>query len=323
MSLHPNEVLLAPVVSEKSYSLIEDRKYSFRVHKDAHKTQVRQAVEELFGVKVVSVNMDQGPVEAEDAELPQGHAPRLEEGDRPAEGGRRDRDLRGGSGLMALKKFKPTSPGPRFMTVSGFEEVTRSKPEKSLTSSTRRRAGRNNKGRITTAPQGRRAQAPLPRDRLQADEGRRAGQGRSDRVRPEPLGEHRAAPLRGRREGVHPRPGPAQGRRERRVGPNADIKPGNALPLENIPTGTLVHNVELKPGRGGQMARSAGSGIQLVAKDEGTASCASPRESCAACCSRAARPSVRSATSTTRTSPAARRAAAGGAASARPCAAPR
>ena len=52
-------------------------------------------------------------------------------------------------------------------------------------------------------------------------------------------------------------------------GPGADIKPGNALPLENIPTGTLVHNVELKPGQGGKMARSAGSGVQLVAKDEG------------------------------------------------------
>ena len=57
MSLHPNEVLLAPVVSEKSYSLIEDNKYSFRVHPDAHKTQVRQAVEQLFDVKVVSVNI--------------------------------------------------------------------------------------------------------------------------------------------------------------------------------------------------------------------------------------------------------------------------
>ncbi|HEU6445745.1 MAG TPA: 50S ribosomal protein L23 [Gaiellaceae bacterium] len=59
MSLHPNEVLLAPVVSEKSYSLIEDRKYSFRVHPDAHKTQIRQAVEELFEVKVQSVNVIQ------------------------------------------------------------------------------------------------------------------------------------------------------------------------------------------------------------------------------------------------------------------------
>jgi large subunit ribosomal protein L23 len=59
VSLHPNEVLLAPVVSEKSYSLLEDRKYSFRVHQDAHKTQVRQAVEELFGVKVQAVNIIQ------------------------------------------------------------------------------------------------------------------------------------------------------------------------------------------------------------------------------------------------------------------------
>ncbi|MBA2360401.1 MAG: 50S ribosomal protein L23 [Actinobacteria bacterium] len=57
MSLHPNEVLLAPVVSEKSYSLIEDRKYSFKVHQDAHKTQIRQAVEELFDVKVQAVNI--------------------------------------------------------------------------------------------------------------------------------------------------------------------------------------------------------------------------------------------------------------------------
>jgi|SRR5919198_6170522 large subunit ribosomal protein L23 len=59
MSLHPNEVLLAPVVSEKSYSLIDDGKYSFRVHKDAHKTQIRQAVEELFDVHVESVNVIQ------------------------------------------------------------------------------------------------------------------------------------------------------------------------------------------------------------------------------------------------------------------------
>jgi large subunit ribosomal protein L23 len=57
VSLHPNEVLLAPVVSEKSYSLIEDRKYTFKVHKNAHKTQVRQAVEELFDVHVVNVNI--------------------------------------------------------------------------------------------------------------------------------------------------------------------------------------------------------------------------------------------------------------------------
>ena len=61
MSLGPHEVLLAPVISEKSYSLIEDRKYSFRVHRDAHKTQIRQAVEELFGVHVLAVNITKVP----------------------------------------------------------------------------------------------------------------------------------------------------------------------------------------------------------------------------------------------------------------------
>ena len=67
-------------------------------------------------------------------------------------------------------------------------------------------------------------------------------------------------------------------------GPAADIKPGNALPLENIPTGTLVHNVELQPGQGGKMARSAGSGVQLVAKDRATRCSVSRPGSCAGCC---------------------------------------
>ena len=75
MSLHPNEVLLAPVVSEKSYSLIEDRKYSFRVHPDAHKTQIRQAVEELFGVKVRAVNVTHVPAKPKRRGLIRGKRP--------------------------------------------------------------------------------------------------------------------------------------------------------------------------------------------------------------------------------------------------------
>ena len=89
MSLHPNEVLLAPVVSEKSYSLITDRKYTFKVHKDAHKTQIRQAVEELFEVKVESVNIVKVQSKPKRRGLIEGHAARLEEGDRPAARGRR------------------------------------------------------------------------------------------------------------------------------------------------------------------------------------------------------------------------------------------
>ena len=75
MSLHPNEVLLAPVVSEKSYSLIEDRKYSFRVHKDAHKTQIRQAVEQLFDVKVLAVNIVQVPSKPKQRNYVKGRRP--------------------------------------------------------------------------------------------------------------------------------------------------------------------------------------------------------------------------------------------------------
>ena len=99
MSLHPNEVLLAPVVSEKSYSLITDRKYTFKVHKNAHKTQVRQAVEELFGVKVEKVNIIKVQAKPKRRGMTKGTAPRLAEGDRAAARGRDHRDLRGGPGL--------------------------------------------------------------------------------------------------------------------------------------------------------------------------------------------------------------------------------
>ena len=75
MSLHPNQVLLAPVVSEKSYSLISDRKYTFRVHEDAHKTQIRQAVEELFGVKVAEVNVVKVPAKPKRRGLIKGTRP--------------------------------------------------------------------------------------------------------------------------------------------------------------------------------------------------------------------------------------------------------
>ena len=152
---------------------------------------------------------------------------------------------------MPVRRFKPTSPGRRFMTVSDFAEVTKSKPEKALTEKLTKKGGRNNNGRITTRHQGgghKRRYRIIDFKRRKDDV---PGEGRRDRVRPEPLGADRAAPLRGRLQGLHPRarPGSASARTSSRA-PRADIKPGNALPLENIPTGTLVHNVELKPGQG-------------------------------------------------------------------------
>src|ERR1700722_10001223 len=167
---------------------------------------------------------------------------------------------------MALRRFKPTSPGRRFMTVSDFAEVTKSKPEKALTEKLTKKGGRNNNGRITTRHQG-----GGHKRRYRIVDFKRTKDGIPAKVAAIEYDPNRSARI----ALLHYADGlkayilaPAGLRVGSQVssGPAADIKPGNALPLENIPTGTLVHNVELKPGRGGQIARSAGSGIQLVAK---------------------------------------------------------
>src|SRR5918995_1524434 len=207
-------------------------------------------------------------LEAE-APRPRPRAPAgLEEGDRAAPRGRVDRDLRRGSGLgMPTKKFKPTSPGRRFMTVSDFAEVTKSEPEKSLLEPVKKKGGRNNNGRLTTRHQG-----GGHKRRYRKVDFKRTKDGLPAKVAAIEYDPNRSARI----ALLHYADGakayilaPAGLRVGQRVesGPGADIRPGNALPLTNIPTGTLVHNVELKPGKGGQLARSAGSGVQLVAKD--------------------------------------------------------
>src|SRR2546421_1285562 len=172
---------------------------------------------------------------------------------------------------MALRKYKPTSPGRRFMTVSTFEEITKTEPEKSLVEPLKRTGGRNVYGRITTRHQGgghkrryrivdfkrRKDGVPAKVAAIEYDPNRSARIALLHYVDGEKA--YILAPA-GLRVGAMLESGPA-----------ADIKPGNALPLENIPTGTMVHNVELKPGKGGQMARSAGSSVQLVAKESGYA----------------------------------------------------
>src|SRR3982750_2073894 len=172
---------------------------------------------------------------------------------------------------MPIRRYNPPSPGRRFMSVSTFEEVTKKAPEKSLLEPVKKTGGRNNNGRITTRHQGgghkrryrvidfkrRKDDVPATVAAIEYDPNRSARIALlhyADGAKAYIL-----APA-GLRPGATVQSGPA-----------ADIKPGNALPLDNIPTGTLVHNVELKPGKGGQLARSAGSGIQLVAKDAGYA----------------------------------------------------
>jgi large subunit ribosomal protein L2 len=168
---------------------------------------------------------------------------------------------------MALKKYKPTSPGRRFMATSGFEEITKSEPEKSLLEPLTKKGGRNNNGRITTRHQG-----GGHKRRFRTVDFKRTKDGVPAKVAAIEYDPNRSARI----ALLHYADGvksyilaPARLRVGSTVesGPGADIKPGNALPLANIPTGTLVHCVELKPGQGARMARSAGSAIQLVAKD--------------------------------------------------------
>src|ERR687897_167625 len=172
-------------------------------------------------------------------------------------------------GPLMARKFKPTSPGRRFMTVSTFEEITKSDPEKSLVEPLTKKGGRNNKGRITTRHQG-----GGHKRRYRVIDFKRTKDGVPAKVAAIEYDPNRSARI----ALLHYLDGakayilaPARLRVGALVesGPTADIKPGNALPLENIPTGTMVHNVELKPGQGGKMARSAGSSVQLVAKDDG------------------------------------------------------
>jgi large subunit ribosomal protein L2 len=172
---------------------------------------------------------------------------------------------------MALKKYKPTSPGRRFMSVSTFEEVTKTEPERSLTEPLKKRGGRNNQGRITTRHQG-----GGHKRRYRIIDFKRVKDGVPAKVAAIEYDPNRSARI----ALLHYADGakayiiaPARLRVGATVesGPTADIKPGNALPLLNIPTGTMVHNVELKPGQGAKMARSAGSSVQLVAKDAGYA----------------------------------------------------
>ncbi len=168
---------------------------------------------------------------------------------------------------MAIRKMKPVTPGTRWMSVPGFDEITKTRPEKSLIEPLKRTGGRNNTGRVTSRHRGgghKRFYRVIDfrRDKAGMD-------AKVAAIEYDPNRNCRIALLRyadGERryilaaEGV--KPGDVL-----RSGPDAEIRPGNAMPLANIPAGTFVHNIELRPGKGGQMARSAGMSVQLMAKE--------------------------------------------------------
>ncbi|MDR2006105.1 MAG: 50S ribosomal protein L2 [Acidaminococcales bacterium] len=168
---------------------------------------------------------------------------------------------------MPVKSFKPYSPGRRFMTVASFEELTTDKPERSLTSRLCKKAGRNNQGRLTVRHRGgghKRLYRIIDFKRLKDGVPAKVAT-----IEYDPNRTCRIA-LLFYKDGEKRYILAPNGLKTGDVvvsGPDADIKTGNALPLKNIPLGTLVHNIELKIGKGGQLARSAGAGAQLMAKE--------------------------------------------------------
>ncbi|MCZ6635844.1 MAG: 50S ribosomal protein L2 [bacterium] len=172
---------------------------------------------------------------------------------------------------MAIKHYRPVTPSLRFKTVSAFEEVTKTTPEKSLLEPNKKTGGRNNRGRITSRHRGgghrqsyrridfRRDKIGVPATvhSIEYDPNRSANIALLHYVDGEkryilaPLGLEVGDPVVS--------------------GPEADIRPGNALPLEQIPLGSTIHNVEMVPGKGGQLGRSAGAEIQLMSREGGMA----------------------------------------------------
>src|SRR6266581_3083391 len=170
---------------------------------------------------------------------------------------------------MAVRKYKPTTPGRRGASVSSFDELTRSTPEKSLVAKGRNKAGRNTHGRITARHQG-----GGTKRRYRVVDFRRNKDGVPAKVAHIEYDPNRSARIAllhyvdGEKRYILAPDGVAQGDRLM-SGSDAEIRPGNALPLRNIPVGTVIHAIELKPGAGAKMARSAGTSVQLMAK-EGT-----------------------------------------------------
>lgn len=170
---------------------------------------------------------------------------------------------------MAIKKFRPTSPGRRFMTVSAFDEITKTEPERSLLAPLQRRGGRNSFGRITVRHRG-----GGHKRQYRIIDFRRNKDGIPAKVVGIEYDPNRSANIAllsyadGEKRYILAPVGLKPGNTVL-SGEKADIFPGNAMPIRYIPVGTLIHNIELKPGKGGQLVRSAGTSAQLMAK-EGT-----------------------------------------------------
>ena len=169
---------------------------------------------------------------------------------------------------MAIKRYKPTSSARRFMTVSAFDEITAKKPEKSLLEDQRKSGGRNSQGKITVRHIG-----GGNRRKYRIIDFKRLKDGIPATVKTIEYDPNRSANIAllcyadGTKTYILAPVGLKVGDKLL-SGPNADIKVGNALALKDIPVGTMVHNIEMQPGKGGQIARAAGMSAQIMARDE-------------------------------------------------------
>lgn len=168
---------------------------------------------------------------------------------------------------MGIKKYRPTTPGRRFMTSPDYAEITKSEPERSLTESLKKSGGRNNTGRITMRHRGGGSRRlyriiDFKRDKLGVP-------GKIAAIEYDPNRSSRIALVHyvdGEKRYILAPVGLKVGD-QIVAGPGSDIKPGNSLKLKDIPDGTVIHNIELEPGRGGVVVRSAGTSAQLMAKE--------------------------------------------------------
>ena len=170
---------------------------------------------------------------------------------------------------MATMKYKPTTPSRRHMSVASFDEVTKFTPEKSLIETKKKHSGRNSYGKITVRHHGGGNKQKYRLIDFKREEGKATVIG----IEYDPNRTSYIALLQndeGKKSYVIAPVGVTDGD-VLYSGADADIKPGNTLPIENIPVGTIIHNVEIYPGKGGQLARTAGAQAQLMAKENGMA----------------------------------------------------
>ncbi len=259
------EVIRRPIVTEKGVAKKEaERTLCFEVHQNANKTRFKGAVEKLFKVKVAEVRTANFEGKLRRRGRFAGYRSDWKKAYVRLKAGREDAGVRGDleeGGTMPIKIYRPTTPTRRFQTVVSREEITKQTPEKSRWcegKQAHRRPQQHGPGH-DPVPR-RRAQADLPRGRFQARQDGRSGARwrRSNTIRTVRRASRCCTTSDGEKRYILQPVGLEVGRTVVSR-PEADILVGNALPLKNIPAGTIVHNIELRPGKGAQMARSAGA----------------------------------------------------------------